>query len=83
MCGCDCYISVKIIHSLLLLLKDRYLKKLKDQSCNVQNRRYGKMANSIFEKYLNYSMLHGKHMYKTSSDMAMKKCVHIKFQHMH
>ena len=30
MCGCECYISSKRIHSSLLSWRDRYLKKLKD-----------------------------------------------------
>ena len=30
MCGCECCISAKIIHSSLLSWRDRYLKKLKD-----------------------------------------------------
>ena len=32
MCGCECCISAKIIHSSLLSWRDKYLKKLKDQS---------------------------------------------------
>ena len=41
MCGCKCYISAKSIHSSLLSWRDRYLKKLKDQSQNAQSRRSG------------------------------------------
>ena len=32
MCGCECCISDKILHSILLSWRDRYLKKLKDKS---------------------------------------------------
>ena len=39
MCGCECCISTKSIHSSLLSWRDRYLKKLKDQSQNAQRRR--------------------------------------------
>ena len=31
-CGCECYISAKIIHSSLLSWRNRYFKKLKDQN---------------------------------------------------
>ena len=34
MCGCECCISAKIIHSSLLSWRDRYLKKLKDKIQN-------------------------------------------------
>ena len=46
MCGCECYISAKIIHSSLLSWRDRYLKKLKDQNKNDRNRRYGEKSHS-------------------------------------
>ena len=32
MCGCECCISAKVIHSSLLSWRDIYLKKLKDKS---------------------------------------------------
>ena len=34
MCGCECFIYDKSMHSSLLSWRDRYLKKLKDQSQN-------------------------------------------------
>ena len=40
-CGCECCIYAKSIHSSLLSWPDRYLKKLKDQIQNAQNLRYG------------------------------------------
>ena len=40
-CGCECCISYKSIHSSLLSWHDRYLKKLKYQIQNSQNRRCG------------------------------------------
>ena len=48
MCGCECCISAKSIHSSLLSWRDRYLKKLKDQSQNTQNRRSGERAHQIY-----------------------------------
>ena len=38
-CGCECCISSKSIHSSLLSCSDRYYKKLNDQIQNSQNRR--------------------------------------------
>ena len=38
MCGCECCIYAKSIHSSLVSWRDRYLKKLKDQSQNSQSR---------------------------------------------
>ena len=39
MCSCECFIYDKSIHASLLSWSDRYLKKLKDQIQNAQNRR--------------------------------------------
>ena len=50
-CGCECYIYTKNIHSSLLSWCYRYLKNLKYLSQNAQNRRSGEMANSLFETY--------------------------------
>ena len=41
MCGCECCIYAKSIHASLLSWYDWYLKKLKDQIQNDQNRRSG------------------------------------------
>ena len=49
MCGCECCIYAKSIHSSLILWRDSYLKKLKVLSQNAQNRRSGEMDNHIFE----------------------------------
>ena len=40
-CGCECFISAKNIHSSLLSWRDRYLKKLRDESQNDQSRSSG------------------------------------------
>ena len=71
MSGYECYICAKIMHSSLLSLCDSYLKKIKDQSCNKHNRRFGKMSNLIFETYESSVIPHGKNMFRTASDMDM------------
>ena len=70
MCGCECYISAKNIHSLLLSWRDRYLKKIKDKSQNSQSRRSGEKSYHIYETYENTVMPHGRHIYAKSYDMA-------------
>ena len=51
MCGCECCIYAKSIHSSLLSWRDRYLKRLKDKSQNSQSRRSGEKAHHIYTKY--------------------------------
>ena len=69
MCGCECCISAKNIHSPLLSWRDRYLKKLKDQSQNAQSRSSGEKAHQIYTTYKNTVMPHGSHIYAIASDM--------------
>ena len=69
MCGYECYIYVKIKHSSLLSWRERFCKKLKVQSCNAQNRRFGEMVNSLFKMYKNTVIPHEKHMFQTESKM--------------
>ena len=69
MCGCECFISAKSIHSSLLSWRDRYLKEIKDQSQNAQSRRYGEKAHHIYTTYKNTVMPHGNHIYAKASDM--------------
>ena len=52
MCGCECYISDKSIHSSLLSCSDRYMKKLKDKIQNSQSRRSGEKAPNIYETFI-------------------------------
>ena len=73
MCGCECCIYDKSIHSLLLSWRDRYLKKLKDKSQNAQSRRSGEKAHHIYTTYKNTVMPHGRHIYAKVSDMASAK----------
>ena len=70
MCGCECCISAKSIHSSLLSWRDRYLKRLKDESQNAQSRRSGERAHQIYTTYKNTVMPHGNHIYAKASDMA-------------
>ena len=70
MCGCECCISAKSIHSLLLSWRDRYLKKLKDKIQNSLSRRSGEKSHHIYETYKNTVMPHGCHIYAKASDMA-------------
>ena len=51
MYGCECCISAKRILLSLLSWRDPYLKKLKDQSQNNQNRRSGVKSSGIYETY--------------------------------
>ena len=46
-------------------------EKLKDKSCNSQNRRSGEMTNSLFETYKNSVMKHGKNIFQIESDIEM------------
>ena len=70
MCGCECCIYDKSIHSSLLSWRDRYLKKLKDKIQNAQIRRSGEKAHHIYITYKNTVMPHGRHIYAKESDMA-------------
>ena len=70
MCGSECCISAKSIHLSLLSWRDRYLKKLKDQSQNAKSRRSGEKAHDIYTTYKNTVMPHGNHIYDKASDMA-------------
>ena len=69
MCGYECCISAKSIHSSLLSWRDRYLKNMKDQSQNAQSRRSGEKEHHIYTTYKNTVMPHGSHIYAKSSDM--------------
>ena len=82
MCGCECCISAKSIHSSLLYWRDRHLKKLKYKSQNAQSRRSGEKANQIYTTYKNTVMPHGSHIYATASDMVnATMCTYPKSEH--
>ena len=64
MCGCECCISAKSIHSLFLPWSDKYLKKRKYQIQNAQNRRSGEKPHHIYETYKNTLMPHRRYIYE-------------------
>ena len=51
MCGYECCISAKSIHSSFLFWHDGYLKKMKNKSQNSQIRRSGEKAYHIYTTY--------------------------------
>ena len=73
MCGCECFINAKSMHSYLLSWWDRYLNKLKYQRQNEQNIRYGEINNRLFDTYKNSVISYVCHIYQTSYAMAMSK----------
>ena len=83
MCVCECCIPGKIIHSSLLSWHERYLKNLKYQFCNSQNRRSVEMANRIS----NTNKLLSCHMVsiclKQHLTWIWQNFVHIHHQNMH
>ena len=82
MCGCECCISAKSIHSSLISWRDIYLRKLNDLSQNAQNRRYCEISNCLFETYKNYVVPHDCHIYGTAADILMyKMCEYPPSQH--
>ena len=89
MCGCECCISDKIIHSSFLSWHDRYLKKIKDQIQNAQSRRSGEKANHIYTTYKSTVMPHGRHIYAKFMPKhliwKMQQCalIHILIMHFH
>ena len=51
MCGCECCIESKSMHSSFLAWYDCHMKQLKDQGRNALNRRYVEIESHIFETY--------------------------------
>ena len=51
-------------------MRDRYLKKLKDQIQNSHNRGSVEKLHHIYETYKNTVIPHGLHIYAKASDMA-------------
>ena len=72
-CGYECCISAKSIHLFLISWRDRYLKKLKYQSQNSQNRRSSEKSNHIYETYKNTVIPHGRYIYAKAPDMEKAK----------
>ena len=76
-CDTNSCVVVSVEYLLKSYIKRYYhvvsIKKIKDQSCNAQNRRSGEMANILFYKYKNHVIPHSNRMFKTPSDMDMTK----------
>ena len=67
---------------IFIILVWSLLKKIKDQTHNLQNRKSCEMANRIFETYKNSTMPHVHHRYKTVSGMTMATmCAYPSYQH--
>ena len=82
MCGWECCISAKSIHSSLLSWRDMYFKKLKYQSQNDQNRSSGKKEHCIYETYKNTVMPHGRHIYAKAYVISKAKmCAYSQSDH--
>ena len=81
-CGCEYCIYAKGIHSSLLSWRDRYLKKLKDQSQNAQIRRSGEKSHHIYTTYKNTVMPRGSHIYAKASDIEnVTMCTYTQSEH--
>ena len=75
-------ISSKSIHASLLSWRYQYLKELKYQIQNSQNRRSGEKANHIYETYKHIVMPHGSHFYDKASDMEnVTMCIYCQSDH--
>ena len=82
-CGCECCISSKIIHSLLLSWRDCYMKNIKDIIQNEQNRRSGEMNNDLFEHIKNLLCCMGVIYMQHHLTRTWLQCVHIHHPNMH
>ena len=71
MCGCECFISARIMHSSLFTREYCCSIHIKVRCHNAQNRRPGTISIRIFEIYNNSVRLHFCHIYNNSADMSM------------
>ena len=82
MCGCECWIYDKSIHSSLISYCGCSLSKINTISQNSQNIRSGENYNRLFETYKNYVVSYGCHIYATTYDMYMATiCAYPPSQH--
>ena len=70
-CGYECFITDRIMHSSLLAWSNFHLKQLKDQSLDAQNISSVEIASRIFETYKNSVKPDGCHNHKTGAYMTM------------
>ena len=73
MCGCECCISSKIIHSSPLTWRDHHLKNLIYRSYNAQSKKSGEISIHIFETYNNTVRPNRYYVYNSAEDMATEK----------
>ena len=64
MCGCECCIYAKSMHSYFLTWRDSHINHLKDRIYHAQNTRSGGLSSRVFEIYRNSVVPHGCHIYK-------------------
>ena len=69
MCGYECFISSKIVHSSLLSWRDRSYKKAQGSKPKFSKKKVWGKYNLIYEIYKNTVMPHGRHIYAKISDM--------------
>ena len=62
-CGCECFISDKGVHSYLLTWRYSYLNKLKYHRLGAQNLISSKITSNRIETYNNAVMPHGSHIH--------------------
>ena len=77
MCGYECFISTKCIHSSLISWRDRYLKNLSIKYKMLKTEGLGEKKIYIYKTYKNTAIPHGSHIYAKLYDMAKAKiCVY-------
>ena len=72
MCGCECCIYSKIMHSSLLTWRNCHMKHLKYTFQNAQNRRSVEISRRISETYKNSVRTHCCHIYNNAAYIAME-----------
>ena len=81
-CGCECFMSYKRIHPLLLSSSDHYLSNLNNLSQNEQIRRSGEMANRLFETCKKFVTPRGRQIYAAAANTSMDTmCAYPPYQH--
>ena len=76
-CGCECCVSSKVMHTSLLSWQEIYLNRRKDLSQNAQNRRSGEMYNILFKTYKTLWWSMGAISLQQNRTCPWLQCVHI------
>ena len=83
MCGCECCIYAKSIHSSFLSWRDRYLKKIKNKIQNHQIRRSGK-NHITYMKHIKIQLCHMGVIFMPKHLICKRlQCAHILILIMH